>query len=146
MPRTQTTRRPRSLTTVAALAVVVGALALGACGGDSGDAGTDGSAAAARATTSTSSSSSSDDATGDGPQVSIEDFAFSPDPLRVKVGTKVTFTNEDGFDHTVTAKDKSFDSGHLAKDATFDHTFDAPGTYPYLCNIHNSMTGSVVVS
>src|SRR3954468_18364358 len=70
------------------------------------------------------------------PVVDIKDFAFSPDALEVKAGTKVTFTNRDGFDHTVTAKDGSFRSGSLAVDATFTRTFDAPGTYPYLCSIH----------
>jgi plastocyanin len=78
--------------------------------------------------------------------VVIEDFAFSPDPLRIEAGTTVTFSNRDDFDHTATAEDGSFDSRTLAKDAAFEHTFDAPGTYPYLCSIHNSMTGSVVVS
>jgi plastocyanin len=115
-----------------AASLLVGASVLGACG-SSGDGGGENDGNAATATTSA-------------PAVAIEDFAFSPDALRVKAGTKVTFTNRDGFDHTVTATDKSFDSGHLPEDGTFERTFDAPGTYPYLCSIHNSMTGSVVVS
>ena len=80
----------------------------------------------------------------DPPRVAIADFAFGPSPLRVKAGATVTFTNRDDFEHTVTAKDRSFDSGHLAHAATFERTFDAPGTYPYFCGIHNSMTGTVI--
>jgi plastocyanin len=110
--------------------VVLCTLGLGACGGGGSN---DGNAAPAKAKAQPSG-------------VVIQNFAFSPDALRVKTGTKVTFTNHDGFDHTVTAKDGSFDSGHLVKDAVFTRTFDTPGTYPYLCGIHNSMTGSVVVS
>ena len=129
-----TSRRARALAATTAI-VVAAALGVGACSSDSGSE-----------SNAKSNSKSSTGAAAEAPKVAIEDFAFSPDTLRVKVGTKVTFTNGDGFDHTVTAKDKSFDSGHLAKDAVFEHTFDAPGTYPYLCSIHNSMTGSVVVS
>jgi plastocyanin len=28
---------------------------------------------------------------------------------------------------------------------SFSHLFDQPGRYPYFCNRHNSMTGTVVV-
>src|SRR5690349_11617603 len=35
--------------------------------------------------------------------VGIKDFAFSPDNITVKKGTTVTWTNEDGTAHTVTA-------------------------------------------
>ena len=112
------------------VAIGLGALAMGACGGGGSN---DGNAAPERSSTTA-------------PSVDIEDFAYAPDPLRVDAGTTVTFTNRDEFDHTVTAKDKSYDSGTLAEDATFERTFDAPGTYAYFCAIHNSMTGSVVVS
>lgn len=83
-------------------------------------------------------------ATG-GDIVSIEDFVYKPAELTVKSGTTVTFTNKDGFAHTVTAKDKSYDSGNLDEGQSFEHTYDEPGTYEYFCAIHNSMTGSVVV-
>ena len=78
--------------------------------------------------------------------VSIVDFTFKPADLEIEAGTTVTFTNEDDFAHTATAKDKSFDTGNLDKDGTAEHTFDEPGTFPYLCAIHNSMTGTITVS
>ena len=116
-----------------AAALLVATALLGACGGgdDGGEAAEDASPAA-------------DGTAGDA--VRIADFNFSPATLEVEAGTTVTFTNEDGFAHTATAKDKSFDSGNLDKGGSFEHTFDTPGTYAYLCAIHNSMTGSVVVS
>lgn len=108
---------------------------------------------------STGSSSSSDSsgrpsagpATGAaGPQATavtakIADFAFSPEPITVKAGGTVTWTNDDPFAHTVKAKDATFDSADLVEGATFRHTFSQPGSYPYICGIHNSMTGTVVV-
>lgn len=77
--------------------------------------------------------------------VSIEAFAFTPSRVSVRAGTTVTFTNRDGFAHTVTAKDRTYDSATLAEGETFTHAYDEPGTYPYFCAIHNSMTGSIVV-
>lgn len=84
-------------------------------------------------------------ATGGADAVSIEDFTYKPAELKVESGTTVTFTNKDGFAHTVTAKDKSYDSENLDEGQSFEHTYDEPGTYEYFCAIHNSMTGSVVV-
>ena len=33
----------------------------------------------------------------------------------------------------------------LGQGASYSATFSTPGTYAYLCGIHNSMTGTVVV-
>jgi plastocyanin len=138
------TRNPRSRRLLA-LAVLLPVLAFGACGGgDDDDAASDAGGA-----TTTSAAAKGDDsgaapATGD--KVEIVDFAFKPGDLKVTAGTKVTFTNEDGFAHTVTAKDKAFDSGNLDQGDTFEHTFAEAGTFEYRCAIHNSMTGKVVVS
>lgn len=81
----------------------------------------------------------------EGDAVDILDFNYLPANLKVKAGTEVTFTNSDKFAHTVTANDKSFDSGNMDKDAKFTHTFDKAGTYKYFCAIHNSMTAVVTV-
>jgi plastocyanin len=78
--------------------------------------------------------------------VEIADFAFAPDSSDVKVGDSVKWTNQDGATHTVTADDGAFDSGNLAGGKSFSFTFDEAGTFAYHCNIHQSMTGTVVVS
>ncbi len=78
--------------------------------------------------------------------VDIADFAFDPDPLEIPVGTTVTWTNQDTAPHTATADDGSFDSGRLDNGGTFSFTFDTPGTYPYHCDIHPRMTGTIVVT
>jgi plastocyanin len=77
--------------------------------------------------------------------VAIKDFAFSPETVTVKVGSAVTWTNGDGFAHSVKSADGSFVSQDLQQGQTFTMTFSAPGSHPYVCGIHNSMTGTVVV-
>ena len=132
-PMTRTNDR-RRLVALAAAALALG-LGLGACSDDDDKGG------AANAT-----AESADAGASGGDAVAIEDFAFKPGDLEVKAGTTVTFTNKDDFAHTATAKDKSFDTGNLDKDGTFEHTFEEAGTFDYVCAIHNSMTGTITVS
>jgi plastocyanin len=75
---------------------------------------------------------------GGGAAVEIQGFTFEPQELRVPVGTTVTWTNSDFTQHTVTADDRSYDSGLLATGATFTHTYTAPGTYGYFCIPHGA--------
>ncbi len=77
--------------------------------------------------------------------VSIQNFAFNPDTVTVKKGTKVTWTNNDSVVHTVTASDKTFDSGHIDPGGSFSFTFDKAGTFSYSCSIHTFMHGKIVV-
>ncbi len=88
----------------------------------------------------------SDSATTGETEVTIVDFAFTPQELEVPAGTTVTWTNEDWAPHTVTAEDGSFDSCELVEGDTFEYTFDEPGTYSYLCSFHPGMVGTVVVT
>ena len=77
--------------------------------------------------------------------VAIQDFAFSPQTVTVKVGSSITWTNGDGSAHSVKSADGSFVSQDLEQGQTFTTTFTAPGTHPYVCDIHNFMTGTVAV-
>ena len=61
-------------------------------------------------------------------------------------GQKVTWTNTDGFPHTVTADNGSFDSGPVAAGTSYARTFKQAGTFAYHCKIHSSMHGTVVVT
>jgi len=79
--------------------------------------------------------------------VSIAGFAFAPQAITVRVGTRVTWTNlQPAIDHTVTADDGSFGSDPLATGSAFSHVFTITGTYAYHCSIHPDMTGTVNVS
>ena len=64
----------------------------------------------------------------------------------VTPGEKVTVTNKDSVAHTVTANDKKFDTGDISpgKTATFTAP-STPGRYPYICTIHQYMTGMLTV-
>ena len=81
-----------------------------------------------------------------GEAVAIAGFKFDAPELTVAAGTTVTWTNDDSAEHSVVAEDTSFISDNLAKGATFDHTFDTPGTFPYICGIHSRMKGTITVT
>jgi plastocyanin len=78
--------------------------------------------------------------------VSIQNFAFSPAAVTVRVGTTVTWTNKDADAHTVTSSDGQLHSPVLQTGATFSHTFAQAGSYHYLCTIHPFMTAVVTVT
>jgi plastocyanin len=78
--------------------------------------------------------------------VTIQNFSFAPAQLSVKVGTTVTWTNQDSAAHTVAADDGSWTSGDLAKGQAFTHTFDKAGTFAYHCGVHPSMKGTITVT
>jgi plastocyanin len=80
-----------------------------------------------------------------GNSVAIANFAFSPASLTVKVGTKVTWTNNDSTAHTVTADQGAFDSQTVDPGGTFSFTFNHAGTFTYHCAIHSSMTATITV-
>lgn len=77
--------------------------------------------------------------------VKIDNFAFGPQSLTVKVGTTVTWTNRDDIPHTVVSSDGVFKSKARDTDESFSYKFDKAGTYSYFCSLHPKMTGQVVV-
>ncbi|MGD0051253.1 MAG: cupredoxin family copper-binding protein [Vulcanimicrobiaceae bacterium] len=77
--------------------------------------------------------------------VHIKDFKYNAPVTTVHVGDRVTFVNDDDEAHTVTADDKSFDSGGLDGAGTWQHVFTKPGSYHYFCELHPYMKATVVV-
>lgn len=82
--------------------------------------------------------------TSGGASVAMQNFAFSPATVEIKVGESVTWTNNDSVSHTVDG-DGGIASGDMAGGATYTKKFDTAGTFAYKCSIHPSMTGKVVV-
>lgn len=80
-----------------------------------------------------------------GNAVTVVDFGFNPDAIKVNVGTTVTWANT-GVTHTVTADKGQFDSGMFKSGETFSFTFAKGGTFTYHCAIHSSMRGTVTVT
>lgn len=81
--------------------------------------------------------------------VTIKGFAFKPSTLTIKAGTTVTWTNEDGTPHNIqfmsSAIPKGPDLSASGGQKSWSHAFAQAGTYPYICGIHNYMTGTVKV-
>lgn len=79
--------------------------------------------------------------------VEIRDLSFQPKTIKVAAGTMVIWTQQDDVAHTVTTTDPAglFDSGNLSRGERFTFTFTKPGTYRYVCSIHPSMRGKVIV-
>ena len=78
-------------------------------------------------------------------EVVIQGLAFIPDTQNISMGATVLWYNDDSVDHTVTARDNSFDSGNLSPGDTFRYTFEQLGELEYYCKIHPSMVGQITV-
>jgi plastocyanin len=80
-------------------------------------------------------------------QIVISNFAYQPMDLTVDPGQKVTVVNHDSTAHTLTAtSDHAFDTGRIDGGATGSFTAPTtPGSYPYICTIHQFMHGTLTV-
>jgi plastocyanin len=80
--------------------------------------------------------------------IEAHDFLWSPDAVTIQVGDTVTWTDEQGF-HNVLLGDARLNQPGFPQDPSWNpppqHTFTAPGTYTFVCEVHPSMTGKVVV-
>jgi plastocyanin len=81
-------------------------------------------------------------------QVSIQNFSFVPDSVRVQPGDTVRWTNVDASNHTSTgdgAGAAAWSSGTLNNAQAFQRAFPATGVFDYHCEFHPSMTARVYV-
>ncbi|WP_406114125.1 cupredoxin domain-containing protein [Kitasatospora purpeofusca] len=137
----------------ALVGLAAGGLLLGAAGCSSSSGGGGGSSSPAASSPAASSSAASSSAASSAPAgavtVTIKDFKFDPATLTVAPGTTITVTNQDSAGHTLTAiapNAGAFDTGLLeqGKSATITAP-TTPGSYPFHCDIHPTMTGTLVV-
>ena len=77
--------------------------------------------------------------------ITIDNFAFSPQAITVKVGDTVTWTNNDSTAHFPTSDDNSFTAGEVQPGAKVTATFSKAGTFTYHCAFHPEMTGTIIV-
>ena len=81
-----------------------------------------------------------------GSSVSINNFAFSPETIKIKQGGSLTWTNNDNAPHTVTSDSgNELSSSTLDKGMSYSHTFAQKGTFAYHCSFHSGMKGTVIV-
>jgi len=78
-------------------------------------------------------------------EVKIDNFTFAPQRVTVKVGTTVTWINEDDIPHAIAATGKSFRSKVLDTEDKYSFTFTTAGVFEYFCSLHPHMTGTIVV-
>jgi plastocyanin len=77
--------------------------------------------------------------------VKIDNFTFAPQHFTVKIGTTVTWENNEDAPHTVASSTKLFRSNALDTGDRFSFTFTTPGVYQYFCSLHPHMIGTIVV-
>ena len=94
--------------------------------------------------------------------VSMSDMGFLPATITVNAGEKVVWRNSSSVIHNVVADPTKalyridvklpagaspFDSGMLQPGQSFSRVFDQPGTYRYVCTLHegNGMKGVIIV-
>jgi len=94
----------------------------------------------------TGSNSSNTTVLGGKATAMIVNMAFTPNPIKVKKGTTVTWTNQDVASHTVTGDNGGPNSSTIATGQSYSFTFNTVGTFNYHCAIHPSMKGSVIVT
>lgn len=79
--------------------------------------------------------------------VRIQGMRYQPQHLTVAAGRTVAWLNQDGVTHTVTSGEGTVPvpgplaSPFLAKGQVYQHTFDEPGRYEYLCLPHIGQAG-----
>ena len=115
----------------AGVLLIAGALLLAACGSS---------------TPAMSGSSAPSASASGGSSITISNFMFMPMSLSVSPGATVKVTNKDSATHTLTATGGQFNTGNITHDQT--KTFKAPskpGTYHYICSIHQYMMGTIIV-
>lgn len=120
-------------------------LAVAGCGSDdSTDPGPDGAPSAVESTPSTETDAA--EGNGDIATVGMKGIAFNPEDITVKVGQKVTWTNNEDVPHNVTSEEGAdFASETFGEGGTFEYTPEEAGTIKYVCTIHPGMDGTVTV-
>jgi len=78
-------------------------------------------------------------------RANIRNLAYAPATIEIEPGTTVVWRNNDQLEHTVTAVDRSWDSGLIRPGASWQRTFREPGTYAFFCTPHPFMRGTVIV-
>lgn len=140
-------------TRVAVAALVAVPLLAGACAGD------DGTAPVVQPTTAPPRTSPTIPAPPSGPDgttsptlasapnpVRIVGRRFEPATIEVSVGDEVSWINADDTGHWIVSRRRDvIDSATLEPGNSYTERFPDAGTFAYFCNIHDEMTGTVVV-
>lgn len=86
-------------------------------------------------------------------EVEILNNSFNPATLKIKAGSKVTWTNQEDLEHWVAANPfpthsdlPGLNAGKkMQKGETYSYTFDTPGTYHYHDDLSPTTNGTIIV-
>jgi plastocyanin len=80
-------------------------------------------------------------------EVTINDFKFGPETLKVSAGQKVTWVNTDNTPHQVSVVGENGQRSDLMlKGQSATMQFDAAGNIAYICGLHPGMKGTIEVA
>ena len=77
--------------------------------------------------------------------VTIDGFEFRPPALTVHKGDVVVWRNSDAVPHTATAASGGPASGEIAANGSYRFTAGRAGRFDYLCTLHPTMKGVLIV-
>lgn len=77
--------------------------------------------------------------------VTMANMSYGKVPASLVVGDTIIWVNRDTVQHTVTARDKSFDL-RVAPNQSVAQTVQKAGTFPFYCIYHATMRGTLKVT
>lgn len=84
--------------------------------------------------------------------VRLSQVKFQPAQIRISKGTKVTWVNDDNFEHSINSDPHpghnylpAQNSPLLKRGGKFSMTFSTPGFYPYHCSPHASFMKAAII-
>jgi len=75
--------------------------------------------------------------------ITIRNFAFNPSIITIPKDSIVIWINEESALHRINSD--FFNSEIINRGESFQFKFDNQGTYDYICGIHPSMKGQIIV-
>lgn len=79
-------------------------------------------------------------------KTTIKNISYLQPKISIAVGTTIEWTNNDPLPHSVTAVNKSFNSGLIQPGKSYRHTFTKAGRFDFYCMPHPFMKGTIVVT
>jgi plastocyanin len=77
--------------------------------------------------------------------VVIEGMKFAPEVTEVRAGDSVLWINKDVFPHTVVADAGAFHSREIPTGGSWKMKAGKKGTFAYVCSLHPTMKGTLIV-
>ncbi|HEY3061027.1 MAG TPA: plastocyanin/azurin family copper-binding protein [Chloroflexota bacterium] len=82
----------------------------------------------------------------EGSATDVGTWGFNPPEVTIEAGQTVTFRNNGAQSHTATAANSSFDTGVIGPGEAKAIALAAAAAYPFVCSLHPSMKGTIVVT